>query len=176
MKKGKKNITQIDADKDTEFIKWQAPEFEYRPKDVSWYWLSLMAAIALIALAIWQKNFLFTIFIALAWLVITSLANRFPTIWEFKIDEKGLSVFLPNKKSGNNRFYLYEELEGFDIHPAGEEYKELVLKIKKKFSPYLKINIHLNDEEKIKNFLFKRLAKHEYEISLTDSLSKLIKF
>ena len=93
MKKGKKNITQIDADKDTEFIKWQAPEFEYRPKDVSWYWLSLMAAIALIALAVWQKNFLFAIFIALAWLVITSLANRFPTIWEFKIDEKGLSVF-----------------------------------------------------------------------------------
>ena len=167
----------INQEKPSEnFISWQAPEFEYRPKDVSWYWLSLIAAIILIALAVWQKNFLFVVFVVIAWLVITSLADRFPTIWKFKIDEKGLNISLPNKKSGNDKFYPYEDIEGFDIHYGGEEYKELVLKIKKKFSPYLKINIYAADEEKIKNFLLQRLSKDEYQISLTDSLSNLIKF
>lgn len=167
----------INQEKPSEnFISWQAPEFEYRPKDVSWYWLSLIIAIILIALAVWQKNFLFMIFVVIAWMVINSLANRFPTIWEFKINEKGLSVSLLNKKSESGKIYPYEEIEGFDIHEGGEEYKELVLKIKKKFSPYLKINIHADDEEKIKNFLIQRLPKEEYQISLVDSLSKLAGF
>jgi hypothetical protein len=166
----------INQEKPSEnFISWQAPEFEYRPKDVSWYWLSLIIAIILIALAVWQKNFLFVVFVVIAWLVVSSFSNRFPTIWEFKIDEKGLNISLPNKKSGN-KFYPYEDIGGFDIHTGGEEYKELVFKVKNKFSPYLKINIRAGDEEKIKNFLLQRLSKEEYQVSLADSLANLIRF
>lgn len=154
---------------------WQAPEFEYRPKDASWYWLSLIVGIILIVLAVWQKNFLFMIFVVIAWLVITVMANRFPAVWEFKIDEKGINIALPNEKS-NGKFYPYAEIEGFDIHSGGENYKELALKTKSKFSPYLKINIHTADEEKIKDFLLKILPKEEYNQSLVDSFSKLIRF
>lgn len=156
-------------------IAWQAPEFEYQPKDVSWYWLSLIVGIILIALAVWQKNFLFMVFVVIAWLVITVMANRFPTVWEFKIDEEGISIVLPNEKSGG-KFYPYTEIEGFNIHSGGEDYKELVLKTKSKLSPYLKINIHGADEEKIKDFLLKFLPKEEYNQSLADSFSKLIRF
>ena len=49
-------------------IVWQIPEYEYRSKDVSWYWISLIAAIVLFAFAIWQKNFLFAIFVVIAFL------------------------------------------------------------------------------------------------------------
>ena len=154
-------------------IEWQAPEYEYQPKDITWYWVSLMVGIILIALAVWQKNLLFAIFIIIAWLVITSMANRFPTVWEFKINEKGINIALPNEKSGG-KFYPYSEIEGFDIHPAGEDYQELILKTKSKLSPYLKINIHSADEEKIRDFLLKILTEEEYEQSLADSFSKLI--
>lgn len=154
---------------------WQAPEFEYRPKDVSWYWLSLIVGIILIALAVWQKNFLFMIFVIIAWLVITVMANRFPAVWEFKIDEKGINIALPKEKS-NGKFYPYAEIEGFDIHFGGEDYKELILKTKSKLSPYLKINIHVADEEKIKDFLLKILPQEEYNQSLVDSFLKLIRF
>ena len=39
-------------------IEWQAPAFRYYPKDVSWYWLSFIIAILIMAFAIWQNNFL----------------------------------------------------------------------------------------------------------------------
>lgn len=162
-------------EKKTPAIEWQAPEYEYQPKDISWYWISLIIGIILIALAIWQKNLLFAIFIVIAWLVITSIANRFPTVWEFKINEKGINIALSKEESGA-KFYPYAEIEGFDIHSGGEDYQELVLKIKSKFSPYLKINIHSADEEKIRDFLLKILPEEEYNPSLADSFSKLIGF
>lgn len=187
MKKEKKKSqeTQITLDKnprestfkphESAFIEWQTPEFEYAVKDVSWYWLSLMVAIVLFALAIWQGNFLFSIFIIIAWLVIVYLSRRFPTVWQFKIDENGVDIYLPKNRE-NEKFYAYKEIEGFDIHPMSDEYKELVFKIKARFSPYLKINIRAADEEKIKNFLTKFLPQEEYQPSFIDSLSKLIKF
>lgn len=161
--------------KSPEFIVWQAPEFEYYRKDVSWYWLSLIISIILLALSIWQKNFLFAVFVIIAWLVIVYSANRLPNVWSFKIDEKGIEISLPKTKD-NQKFYPYSEIEGFDIHPASDQYKELVLKVKSKLSPYLKINITANDEEKIKNFLQQYISKEEYNSSLADSFSKLIRF
>ncbi|MEE8131477.1 MAG: AzlD domain-containing protein [Candidatus Paceibacterota bacterium] len=155
-------------------ISWRAPEFEYHHKDASWYWLSIIAAIILVALALWQKNFLFVIFVVIAEMVVISLVGRFPPIWEFKISEKGVEIGRPNKKE--KKFYPYRELESFDIHPAGEEYKELVLKSQSRLKPFFKINIHSKDEEKIKKFFLKFLPQKEIHSSAVDSVSKLIRF
>lgn len=155
------------------FVAWQAPEYEYRRKDVSWYWLSLILAIILLALSLWQKNFLFAIFVVIAWLVIVNQAARFPLIWNFKIDEKGIGIA---DKEGNDKFYPYTDIDFFDIHIGGNDYKELVLKFKPRLTPLLKINIHSEDEEKINGFLLKYLPRKEVAVSLIDSLSKLIRF
>ncbi len=157
-------------------IKWQALEFEYQKKDVSWYWLSVMAAIILVALAIWQGNFLFAIFIVIAELVVVSFAGKFPPVWEFKISGKGVEIGRPNQQ-GEKKFYPYEKLEGFDIHSGGDEtHKELVFKSESKLQPFLKINIHSEDEERIKKFLLKFLPREEFDKSAIDSVSKLIRF
>jgi len=161
--------------RESAYIEWQAPEFEYYKKDVSWYWLSLMVGIVLLALSFWQKNFLFAIFIIIAWLVIVYSASRLPEVWNFKIDDKGIEISLANTKE-SQKFYSYAEIEGFDIHLASDQYKELVLKFKSRPSPYLKINILANEEEKIKNFLLNHIPKEEYRISLSDLISKLIRF
>src|SRR4030042_157887 len=157
---------------DKEQISWQAPEFEYQRKDLSWYWLSLIFAIVLIALSIWQKNFLFAVFVVLAWLVIVYSTRRPPTVWNFSIDERGVQIDLPNGDPSSIKFYPFEEINGFDLH----EGQNLVLKLKKKLSPYLKINFPAEQEEKIKNFLQKYIPEEEYASSLADSFSKLIKF
>ena len=128
----------------------------------------------MLALALWQKNFLFMVFVVVAWLVIVSLAGRFPNIWEFKIDEDGVSVGLPNSET--KKFYSYSEINSFDICPADKEYNELVLKFKSRFTPLLKINIHSGEEEKIKNFLLKFLEQKEAPPSLIDSILRLIRF
>ncbi|MBN2198028.1 hypothetical protein JW698_02455 [Candidatus Wolfebacteria bacterium] len=176
-------------------IEWRAPEFEYYKKDVSWYWLSLIIVIILMALAIWQKNFLFIIFIIIAWLTIITMSYRLPTIWNFKIDDNGIKIELPKEK-GVEKIYSFKEIKGFDIHDIQEEkflneqdikilskqiikqnkFKKLILKLESKFSPYLKINIPINKEKEIEELLKNFLPKEEYEESLADSLSKLIKF
>lgn len=170
-------------------ISWQAPEFKYYQKDVSWYWLSLIIAIIIVVLAIWQKNFLFAVFVVIAWFIIIHLAGRLPETWQFKIDEEGVEIVLPSGDKNRKKIYSYKEIEGFDIHSDyqesesdgknhlfREDYKELVLKFKSKISPYFKINIPLSEEEKIKNFLLRFLPKEDYPVSASDSLAKLIKF
>ena len=59
-------------------IQWHAPEFEYRAKTMSWYWLSILLAVVILALAVWQKNFLFGIFVIVAEILILVWANREP--------------------------------------------------------------------------------------------------
>lgn len=155
--------------KEETLISWRAPESEYIPKDVSWYWLSLILSIVLLALAIWQRNFLFAVFIVIAWLVVVNVAGRFPPVWEFKLSDKGISI-------GQNKFYSWNEIAGFDIHETGEEHKELIFKFRSKISPLLKVNFPKEMEEKISRFLSKHLPRGEYKDSVADSLSKLVRF
>ncbi len=165
--------------KQIEPIVWQAPEFEYVFKDVSWYWISLIVAAILLILALWQKNFLFAVFVVIAEAVVFSFANRFPAIWKFKIDGNGVSINFPDDEIGEKngeKFYSFNEINGFDIHPVDKEYKELVFKFESKFSSYLKINIFADDEPKISELLLKFLPREEIKISMSDILLKLIKF
>ncbi|MBI5306113.1 hypothetical protein HZB04_00760 [Candidatus Wolfebacteria bacterium] len=165
-------------------IIWQIPEYVYRQKGVSWQWISLIIAIILIAFATWQKNFLFAVFIAIAFFMVNYLRSSFPPIWRFKIDKKGLSIQTSSEET--KKFYSFEHIEGFDIHSVfpetsalsktDEEYKELVLKIKGKTSPFLKINIYTEDEEDISKFLSQFSLKEEYPQSFAESLGKMIGF
>lgn len=59
-------------------IKWQAPEYEYREKTVSWYWISIVVAALVIAFSVWQKNFLFGFFIVIAEMLFIVWGNRTP--------------------------------------------------------------------------------------------------
>ena len=94
--------------KQENFIFWEAPEYEYHPKGVSWHWMSLVVAGALIIFLYgWRTSFFF--FIVVAWILINNLAGKFPPVWEFRIDEKGIAV-------GKEKFYPYADMEGFDIH------------------------------------------------------------
>jgi len=158
-------------------IKWQAPEFEFQQKDVSWYWMSLIIGIILLALTIWQRNFLFAVFIIVAWVVVVYSASKTPINWNFKINEKGVEIYLSEKDEAAKKFYDFKEIDGFDIHLSeAKKYGELILKTKKRFSPYLKINFLAADQQKIAGFLQKYIPKQEYSESLADSFSKLIGF
>ena len=158
-------------------IIWQISEEEFRSKDISWRWLSLIAAIVLLAFAFWQKNFLFAIFVVIAFLTFNVLSGRFPTIWEFKLNKEEIS--LNSLKGEGKKSYSLKDIESFDIHEeigGVENYKELVLKLKSQFSPFLKINIHSEDEQKINEFLLKFIPREEHPKSLIDSLQKLTGF
>lgn len=148
---------------------WTAPEFNYRPKNISWYLKSAIIAILLVVFSLWKQNLLFAIFIIMAEITLVSWAKRHPRNLNFQIDEKGISI-------DKIKFYPFEELEGFHIKKGDGERGELILKIRTKFNPYIKIVIFNKDIDEIKNFLKKHAEEMEYNESLTDVLFDKIGF
>lgn len=153
---------------DKKEIIWQAPEFEYQHKDVSWYWLTIIGSGFLVLLSLWQKNFLFAIFVVMAETMLVFWAKEFPKTLQFKINHHGIQL-------GRLKSYSYEELDGFHILELGGQ-SELILKTRHKLHPYVKILILQEGSEEIKNFLKERLPEIEYEESLSDHLFKRIGF
>ncbi|MEK9170661.1 MAG: hypothetical protein AAB674_03385 [Patescibacteria group bacterium] len=149
-------------------ISWQAPEFKYEHKDISWYWLSIIVTGLIILLAIWQKNPLFALFIAIAEIMIIFWAKEFPKTLNFKIDDKGVHI-------DKIKTYDYDDLKGFHIIEK-ENISELVLKTKNRLHPIIKIIIAKTNIVEIKDILNDHLPEIEYEESLTDHIDRLLKF
>ena len=163
-------------DSDKNNISWEAPEFEYVHKDVSWYWLSLMIAIVLLAIALWQRNILFAVFVIVGWFVIVNVAKQIPPIWEFRVDEVGIHLRNPNEKDHLGKTYSWQDLEGFCILDGLVEHKQLVIKSKSRFSTFLKINFPEKREIEIEEMCLQFLPKEEYEESVVDHLARFIGF
>ncbi|MBI4085380.1 MAG: hypothetical protein HY432_02665 [Candidatus Liptonbacteria bacterium] len=151
-------------------IEWQAPEFEYREKDVSWYWLSAMIAAILLSASIWQKNFLFTIFIIVAEILVLVWAGRKPRTLLFKIDEKGLTI-------NRNKFYPYSQMEAFSIREgASNEWAEAVFKFRKGARHLIKALIPAKRAAEIEKALAPVLDKKDFEEGLIDSMERFLGF
>lgn len=148
-------------------IAWEAPEAEHIEKSTTWYWASMAVAIVLIAIALWQKNFLFAVFIVIAELAVFMFAGEKPKIWEFTIDEEGVTI-------EGHKTYKYSTITLYDIHQFSDEYKELVLQTTSKVHHYLKIFIHTEDEKKIREALNKKVPHGEIEVSFMEFLERLI--
>jgi hypothetical protein len=165
------DIKRIERDKknDQEII-WQAPAFRYYNKRISWYWLSLIVAILLLAFAVWQKNFLFAVFVFLAEITVFVWGRRQPELIKFKIDEKGVTI--------TGKTYSYDDLEKFWLRPDREsqEFEELILKKKTHFNPYLKIFIEARLSARAREILSRKLTEEEYEDSLLEGIISWLRF
>lgn len=153
------------AEEDT--IAWEAPEAEHVEKSTTWYWGSMAVAIVLIAIALWQKNFLFAVFIVIAELAVFLFAGEKPKIWNFTIDDRGVTI-------ENHKTYKYSTITLYDIHPFSDEYHELVLQTTSKVHHYIKIFIHKEDEGEIRRILDKKVRHGEIEVSFLEFLERLI--
>ena len=73
-------------------IEWEAPEFEYHEKDPLWYWGSMIIAVIILGIAIWQKNFLFATFIVVAEILLMTIGGKQPRLIRFRIDDRGFEI------------------------------------------------------------------------------------
>ena len=155
---------------ETTAIQWQIPEYEYQPKDIAWRWLSLIAAIILFAFAIWQKNFLFAVFLIVAALLTITWARRLPKTTDFTLSEKGLDI-------GGKKFYPYEGLVGFAIVSGDQDtgFDELIVKTKGQLNTLIKIIIISAQGGAIKNLLSRFIPEIEYRESVSDRLARLLR-
>lgn len=150
-------------------IVWEAPEFEHVEKSTTWYWGSMAVAIMLIAIALWQKNFLFAVFIVIAELAVFMFAGEKPRMWKFTIDARGVTI-------EKHKTYKFKDIIQYDIHAFSDEYHELVLQTRSKMQHYIKIFIHAEDEETIEGVLEGRVKRGEIEISFIEAIERFIGF
>ena len=151
-------------------IVWQAPEFEYREKDVSWHWISVIVAVFLLSAAVWQKNFLFGFFIVVAEILILVWANQKPRTIEFKLDEKGFAI-------GKNTFYPYREIAAFSLNEeVGNEWTDLAFRFQRSFRPPLKIQIPKQRFSEIEKALAPVVPRIDFEESFLETLERLLGF
>lgn len=151
-------------------LEWQAPSFKYYAKDVSWYWLSFIISLLIIAFAVLQKNFLFAVFIFMAEISVLVLARRKPEIIKFRIDDKGLTIM--------DKTYFFNDLEKFCLRPDVEDqnFEELIIKKKTYVNPYLKIFVDANISAEVHEILSKKLTEEQYEDSLLEVILKWLRF
>jgi len=149
-------------------ISWRAAEYDFVPKDVSWYWLVGGVAAALFLIALWQGNFFFAIFVVLAGAVMIFFGRRRPQIFDFKINEEEVII-------GKLR-YKFDFFEGFALRKRPGRLDEIVLKKKKAFNPFLKIPIDSILAQDARVLLLSKLPEIEYSDSLVDIFFDWIKF
>jgi len=148
-------------------ITWRGPEFKYYHKEESWYWANAVISGILFLAALYQKNILLAVFVAITEFTIIILAKRLPRTIEFKIDGDGIQF-------GKMAFYSYEELAGFEIRKENDEVSELVLVTNSRINPTVRINIPVKDEEDARNILKNYIDEVEYEDTLFDSIENLL--
>lgn len=147
-------------------IKWEAPEWEHRPKTVSWYWASIIISILILALAIWQKNFFFAVFVLIAEILVMVWGSVEPPMIKFELNEKGLRV-------GKNRFFPMRQLRAFSADLEGfsdPNHPDIVLHFNGHFRPALRIKVPRAWMQEIR----KEFRAHIPELHFTPSFVEVI--
>ncbi|MEK9180567.1 MAG: hypothetical protein AAB897_04105 [Patescibacteria group bacterium] len=150
-------------------IRWSAPEFEERPKGVSWYWLSIIVAVIILGLAVWQRNFLFGFFVVLAEILVLVWGNRQAEIVNFSVTEKGIAI-------ADRKNHLYSELENFSVNDAEGELADIFLRFKSRLKPSLKIRVPKSKLGEVRGVLGSALREVEHQHSLLDALEEFLRF
>ncbi|MBI2035264.1 MAG: hypothetical protein HYT12_01125 [Candidatus Liptonbacteria bacterium] len=152
-------------------IAWEAPEFDYVEKEPFWYLVGAVAVMALFAVALYQKNFLFGLFIIIAAFLVFVWSRQKPRTISFLLNTNGIKV-------GSYKFYMYGELEDFSIleNINLDGFHELILRQEDRINPYIKIKMPESKTKEIREFLANYLPEAEHDEGLPEALSRIIKF
>ncbi len=149
-------------------LKWSAPEFEYYPKNKSWFLVvSLLAAI----LFIWPlltKNFIFAILIGLAYFSIIVYGQKKPNEISLAISAEGVKV--------NKTLYNFDSLKSFWIFYDNYGLKELSLRSKKNIMPYVKVPLGEVNPVDVRRILLQYLPERKHQESFVDNLTRNLRF
>jgi hypothetical protein len=150
-------------------IKWQAPEYEYHEKGISWYWISIIAAALVVAFSVWQKNFLFGLFVVIAEILFIIWGNRTPRLVSFIINEAELTI-------GGEKAYPFKNFESISVDAMGNGWAELIFIYRAKLKTPFKVLFPENRLAELRSNMRTILKEVSYEPTLLDAIEKLLRF
>ncbi|KKW45479.1 MAG: hypothetical protein A3A43_00860 [Candidatus Liptonbacteria bacterium RIFCSPLOWO2_01_FULL_56_20] len=152
-------------------MEWQAPEFEYQPKRTSWYWTSVLIAIVALAVAVWQRNFLFGVFVVVAEMLLMAWAAREPQTRTFSLTAGELKI------DDQRRRYPLATVENFSVDADNQgEWRMITLAFKNKLHPTLRVLVPKDRLAEFEHGVGPGIPKIELQESLLDVLEKFIRF
>jgi hypothetical protein len=150
--------------------RWISPEYEHEPKDVSWYWMSVIAAIVILAVAVWQENYLFAVFVVIAEVLILVWANREPRMVLFHLTDRELTI--DGRKS-----YALSQVEYWSHEdPPNSEWSNLFFHMKHRFHLGFKVHVPKHELDRMKNSLSTVVPEGEREEGLLDVIDEFLGF
>jgi hypothetical protein len=159
-----------DVEKEATLYEWHAEEHSHRPKSQLWFMLlaaggTLFAGLQLIIYA--------NIFGALAIGALTAMtyymAQKKPATIRYRLMIDGIAL--------NNVLYHYRDLETFNVVYEPGEAKTVILRSKRKLSPYIHMEIGDADPIQIRDVLIEFLPEdQEMEEPLTDVIARRLGF
>jgi len=151
-------------------IVWQAPDFEYRPKSIAWYWTSIVLMSVFLGAAVWQRNFLLAFFVVIAEILILVWASRKPTTFAFKLSGAGLEIV-------GQKLFPLTDIQSFSIdEETSDQWAELTLRFQRRLKASLVVNLPKDQSALIHNLLGAHLTEVEPESSLLETLERLLGF
>ena len=150
-------------------ITWEAPEYEFREKGVSWYWISIIVAATIIAFSVWQGNFLFGFFIVIAELLFIVWGNRVPRTMHFRITDTAVEI-------EGSKSHALKDFESMGVDPFGDEFVELVFIHRTKFRTPFKILFPAARLAELRDQMKTVLKEVSYEPTFLDTIEKLLRF
>lgn len=149
-------------------VSWRAAEYEYVEKTILWYMGVGAAALIIALIGLWQGNFFFVVFIAVAAAVIISLGRKRPQVVEFRVSGEGVAV--------GRQFLPYERLQNFSLRARPGRLDELVFMKKTMVAPLLKIAVDGKVGEQVRGVLKEKLPEVERQDSLVDLIAEWLGF
>jgi hypothetical protein len=149
-------------------FEWKAPEFDKKEKNKSWFIIPAIITIVLGLIALFSENILFLIFIILAFLIFYLYAQKEPRIIKFKINEKGIEI--------DKKLYDFDGIRSFWIFYDPPEQKEISLRSKRTFLPYVRLSLGEENPNEIRKYLLKFLPEKRHRESIVDIWMRRIGF
>ena len=130
---------------------WQHPDYVLYHKDKRWYIFSIIIVILAVALAIWQKDYTFAVFLVMFYLVVLLYENRPSEMVDFVITPLGL-------KSGQ-RFYYWRQIDHFYIVYQAAGIKNLYVEFKNLLNGRLVIPLDGQNAIAVRDYLLQFLKE-----------------
>jgi hypothetical protein len=141
-------------------FEWQAPEFEKKEKNKSWFFIPAIIAIILGIVALLIDNILLLVLILLGFFNFYVYAQKQPKIVKFKINEKGLEI--------DEKLHDFDSLRSFWVFYNPPIEKEISFRSRKTFFPYIRIQLGEQNPNEIRKYLLKFLPEKRHKESLID--------
>lgn len=150
-------------------LQWAVPEYRQYERSRRWYWLAGIALIALLAYSLLTANYLFTLLVIIASVIVVLQDRESAPDVDFVIAENGIAL--------GRDWYAYDRFLNFWIYYEPDEAKTLFFEFKTKIRPRLSIPLFNKNPLHVRSTLLKFLTEDTAKENepMSEQLSRLLK-